>query len=356
MAAVNHLIIELGNANNAMYTSNMGKCFGILLYKRMLVALALVLIVSSFSTQLPFMYEAWAQGITANTNQRSYTIKDTLVVYGKSLPNDSLITELFNPKGRLVSRNQIDVGVEGSFSKILLEWQNPNESYPFGVYTLTVMSSLDQELRTNLVFKFTDVASGAVSQERRLELQVSVSPVIGKNETAKIIVKVLLNGVLVMGSAEETLKDSRIYFPNGTVGPIDNFSSIDDGIYLADFGSNLEGHHTILVEAFHQGLIASNAQGVIVEEGRVLSLGKEILRVNENLEKLRAETIEKNNQLADDVQSVTDAVEKVTESVDRVSQASGQVSSLLLPVIGMIVVVVVLQATMLSKRAKTRQQ
>ena len=180
--------------------------------------------------------------------------------------------------------------------------------------------------------------------------------ILGKNETAKIIVEVLLNGVLVMGSAEETLTDSRIYFPNGTVGPIDNFSSIHDGIYLADFRSSLEGQHIIFVEAFHQGLIASNAQGVFVEEGRVLSLGMEILRVNENLEKLRVETIERNNQLADDVRSVTDAVEEVAESVDKVSQASGQVSSLLLPVIGMIVVVVVLQATILSRRARTRQQ
>jgi len=327
-------------------------------YKQRLMTVASVVILTSLLLQT--LLEADGQGLTANISQKSYGPGETLVVFGKSLPNDSLITELFNPRGRLASRTQIDVGVEGSFSRILIEWPSPNDNFPFGIYTLTLTSSINKELKTNLVFKFADLQTGTVIQERRLELQISVPTVIGKNEASKLIVEVLVNGVLVKGSGEETLKGSRIYYPDGTILPISNFTAIDDGIYLADFRSRLVGHHLVLVQVFHQGLLASNAQGVYVAEGRILSLGKEIdrvnenlenlntrvnenlenlnTRVNENLENLRAETIERNNQLAD--------------AVEKVSQASGQVASLLLPVIGMIVVVVVLEATILSRRGK----
>lgn len=292
-----------------------------------------IIILSNFIA----LNEVSAQVLTASTNQRTYAANDTLVVFGKSFPNDSLIAELSNPAGRLVLRTQIDAGVEGSYSRILMQWPPvPDERFSFGTYTLKLTSSVSKEEKF-LVFRFSDVPSGGVGEERRLELQVSVPPAIGREETAKIIVEVSVNGVLVKGS-EDTLRGSRIYYPDGTIAPIENFKAIDDGIYVADFSSNVLGHHIIHVQAFYQGLLANNAQGVFVEEGTILSLGKEISRVNDNLEKLRSETIERNNELAN--------------AVEKVSAAAGQVSSLLLPVIGMVAIIVALQATILSRRGK----
>lgn len=302
------------------------------------IAVTLVLLILASPTQ-----EAFSQALTASTNQKSFSPRDTLVVFGKSLPNDSMIAQLFNPKGATVLRTQIDAGVEGSFSRILMEWPTiPDEKFSFGIYTLTLTSSINQQTKSNLVFRFTDVPTGAAEQERNLELDVSVPPQIGIDETAKIIVEVSVNGVLVKGEADQTLKGSRIYLPDGSVMSLSNFTTIADGIYLTDFSGSMIGHHTIHIQAFHQGVLANNAVGIYVAEGKVLSLGNEIGRVNENLEKLRAETIERNNELA--------------IAVDRVSQASGQVTSLLLPVMGMIVVVVVLQATILSRRGKPNNQ
>lgn len=292
-------------------------------------------------SQVLLVNEVFAQAFTANTNQRSFAPRDTLVVFGKTFPNDSLIAELSNPRGARVLTTQIDAGVEGSFSRILMEWPNPNDKFPFGTYTLKLTSSISRQEKF-LVFSFTNVLSGAADQERRLELQVAVPPVIGKDEVAKVIVEVLVNGVLVKGTADETLDGSKIYYPDGSIVQMNNFTALDDGLYMADFQSDMVGHHVISIQAFYQGLLATNAQGVFVEEGNVLSLGREINRVNENLEKLRAETLERNNRLE--------------EAVIEVSQASGQVTSLLLPVIGMIVVVVVLQATILSRRGKPVNQ
>lgn len=309
--------------------------------KQMLTAAAFVLILSSSSSTL--IHDTYAQAvITASTNQKSFAPRDMLVVFGKTFPNDSLIAELFNPQNRLVLRAQIDAGVEGSFSRILMQWPTtPDEKFSFGTYTLTLTSSTNRESKTFLVFRFSDVPTGTQGEERRLDLQVSLPPTIGQSETAKLIIEVSINGVLVKGSVEDTLKGSRIYYPDGSIVPISNFKVIDDGIYVADFNSTMIGHHIIHIQAFSQGLLANTAVGVFVEEGTILSLGKEIGRVNDNLEKLRAETIERNNDLA--------------KAVEKVSDAAGQVTSLLLPVLGVIAVMVALQATLLSRRARNEQ-
>ena len=287
--------------------------------------------------------DSYAQALELNVNQRIFSSGDTLVAYGKSVPNDSLIAELFNPAGSLVLRTQIDAGVEGSFSRILMEWPvSPTKQFRFGIYTLVVESSRDPELRATEVLSFQTSAGIAPTVERELGVQISVPAVIGKDEVAKVIVQVTINNVLVKGDAK-TLRDSHIHFPDGSVKPIDTFTVLEDGIYLTDFNSTMLGHHAIHVQAFQQGLIASSVSGVFVEEGPILSLGNEIAKLNTNVESLRQETVGKTEE-------ISKAVSDMGESVLNIGSAAGQVTSLLLPIIGMIAIIVALQATMLAKR------
>jgi len=287
--------------------------------------------------------DSYAQALELNVNQRIFSSGDTLVAYGKSVPNDSLIAELFNPAGSLVLRTQIDAGVEGSFSRILMEWPvSPTKQFRFGIYTLVVESSRDPELRATEVLSFQTSAGIAPTVERELGVQISVPAVIGKDEVAKVIVQVTINNVLVKGDAK-TLRDSHIHFPDGSVKTIDTFTVLEDGIYLTDFNSTMLGHHTIHVQAFQQGLIASSVSGVFVEEGPILSLGNEIAKLNTNVESLRQETVGKTEE-------ISKAVSDMGESVLNIGSAAGQVTSLLLPIIGMIAIIVALQATMLAKR------
>jgi len=58
--------------------------------------------------------------------------------------------------------------------------------------------------------------------------------------------------------------------------------------------------------------------------------------LNSNVDALRQETVEK--------------TEELSSSVFRIESASGQVTSLLLPIIGMIAIIVALQATMLARK------
>lgn len=279
---------------------------------------------------VPLIQNSYAQALELNVNQRLFSSGDTLVVFGKSVPNDSLIAELFNPAGRLVLRTQIDAGVEGSFSRILMQWPvTPTDEFSFGTYSLVVKSSMNEELRATEVLRFQISEGTAPGVERELAVQLSVPAVIGKGEVATMIVQVTINGVLVKGDVAETLRDSHIHFPDGSVAKINPFTVLEDGIYIAEFSSSMLGHHTIHIQAFQQGLLASSAAGLFVEEGSILSLGKEIKKMNENVEGLRQETI---------------------GTVKEVGAATGQVTSLLLPIIGMIAVIVALQAALLAKR------
>jgi hypothetical protein len=282
---------------------------------------------------------AYAQQLDLSINQRIYAPGDTLVVFGKGIPNDSMLVELFNPESRIVMRTQIDTGKEGSFSRILLIWPNPDpKDYRLGTYTLTVRSSTDVGLRGSEAFIFQSIAVPTPAVERQLTVQLSVPSVIGKNEVATVIVQVSVNGVLVKVDASKALKDSHTHFPDGSIQSIESFTVLEDGIYLTNFNSSMIGHHTIHIQATHQGLITSSVSGVFVEEGPILSLGNEIASLNANVVSLRQETVGK--------------TEEISNAVSNIGSAAGQVTSLLLPIIGMIAIIVALQATILARRGK----
>lgn len=269
-------------------------------------------------------------------NVKTFVTGDRLIVSGNSSrPNDALIAELSNPRGQPVLTTQIDVGANGEFRKELLRWPVPSQDYTYGIYSLVVRSG-DEELRVTAALRLDPVPGLEDNVGLDLATQISVPSVIGINESARILVQVTINGVLVKGDARETLADSHIHFPDGSVKPIENFTVLEDGIYFADFKSNMLGHYTIHVQAFQQGLIANSVSGVLVQEGSVSSLSKEVSELNTNVDALRQDTVEKTGEL--------------TSSVSRIESASGQVTSLLLPIIGMIAIIVALQATMLARK------
>jgi len=291
-----------------------------------------------------YHHDAYAQTIELNVNQRIFSPSDTLVVFGKAIPNDNLIAELYNPPGRLILRVQIDVGVEGSFSKIMLKWPQPDtDKFRLGTYTLIVTSSKNPESSASDALIFQPIVNPQPGVERKLDVLLSVPSVVGRNESATLIAQVTMNGVLVKGDPAETLKNSFMRFPDGTLKVISNFTALEDGIYFTKFSSSMLGQHTVHVQAYDQGLVASGVAGVYVTDGPVLSLGGEIGRLNANVESLRQETVGKTEEMSKAVQDIGSEVQKI-------SSAAGQVTSLLLPIIGMIAIIVALQATILAKR------
>jgi hypothetical protein len=309
----------------------------------------LPLLLPVFSPPLPAAYAQ--EGLTFEVNKRVFSTGDTLVVFGRSIPSDSLIAELYNPKGALVQRTQIDVGVEGSFARILLQWSVPTDRLPFGAYTLIIKSSTSEERRATEAISFQSGSGvSGTGVERELTVQLNAPSVIGRNEVTKVVVQIAINGVLVKGD-KQTLKDSHIHYPDGSIKPIETFTVLEDGVYITDFGSSILGHHTIHVQAFQQGLFASNAIGIFVEEGPILSLGNEIANVNSNIETLNANIQGLRDETSERIDTINKEVSDIGSQVSNIGSAAGQVTSLLLPIIGMIAIIVALQATILARRS-----
>ncbi len=282
-----------------------------------------------------------SEELTLEINQKAFVVGDRLIVSGTSVPNDSLIAELFNPRSEVVSRTQINVDANGNFEKELMRWPAvPTQKLPFDTYTLIVRSTLNEDRRATEALSFQLTVTPDIPQdgERELSVQLSVPSSIGINETARIIIQVTINNILIRGDPDEMLSDSHIHYPNGIIESIEDFAVIEDGVYFTDFRGRMLGHHIIHVEAFREGLIANSVSSILVEEGSFISLTKEVSELNANVEGLRQETVAKTDELS--------------SSVSRIESASGQVTSLLLPIIGMIAIIVALQATMLARRSK----
>ncbi len=272
-----------------------------------------------------------------DVNKKVFAPGNSLAVFGKGLPNDALTVEIFNPEGRRVLVSQIDLGPEGSFSKIIFVWPSVDtQKFPPGTYSLVMVSSTNPDVRATeaLVFQSTPVFTPSAGRE--LEVDISAPAVVGLDEEAPVVIQVTMEGVPVGGDPRETLKDSFIRFPDTTIVPVNNFTVIDDGVYMVTFRSSDLGLHTLHLKAIQGGLVATAVAGVQVREGPVLSLGSEVSRLNTNLESLRVETVGETKE--------------ISQAVAEIGSASGQVTSLLLPIMGMIAIIVALQATILARR------
>ncbi len=95
-----------------------------------LIVLLLVQIPNSFSEELVLF-----------TNSKVYAPEHNLQVYGTGLPEENLIIRLFAPDETIAKFDQITTDSDGSFNYGLLIWPEPSTSFPYGTYTVEVIST-----------------------------------------------------------------------------------------------------------------------------------------------------------------------------------------------------------------------
>ncbi|SPC33388.1 MULTISPECIES: hypothetical protein [Candidatus Nitrosocaldus] len=305
-----------------------------------------------------------------NLNKSIFLPGDMLLVYGKGIPQDSLIVEIINPAGRLVHRAQVDVDVDGTYSRIILTFPKPDDvNFMQGTYTIAARSAVRQDVVQSRLFVFqaqvqeqqpitqqpvqdglgtsagiSTAPSGAVSGSsiRRLELGLSAPTTVGINEHARVLAKVTLDGILLKG--EQSMLQARLIMPDGKVREL-QFSAVDDGIFTAEFTSNIPGEHVIVARFAYNELLAYDALSIVVQESPVLTLSNELSRLSSGIENLNA-------RLDSFIKDDASKDERLEDSIARLRDANGQMLALLLPIVGMIAIVVALQATILARKDK----
>ena len=289
-------------------------------------------------------------------------------MYGKGIARDSIIVEIINPAGRLVHRAQVDVDVDGTYSRVILTFPKPDDvNFMQGTYTIAARSAVRQDLVQSRLFVFQAQAQEQQQQQpiaepvqdglgvsagreqasgtssiRRLELGLSAPTSIGINEHARVLAKVTLDGILL--KSEQSMLQARLIMPDGKVREL-QFSAVDDGIFTAEFTSNLAGEHVIVARFAYNELLAYDAISIVVQESPVLTLSSELARLSSGIENLNA-------RLDSFIKDDAGKDERLEDSIARLRDANGQMLALLLPIVGMITVVVALQATILAKRSR----
>ena len=318
------------------------------------IALGILIVVSS--------PQVFAEGLTMYTNQQIYATQHPLLVYGTGAPENSpLVLRLFAPDGTIAEFEQITTNYDGSFNHKMFDWPKSSTKFPFGTYTVEIITSATGESK-KLDVKFAATTElQMVPIERRITTQVFAPEMAAADRPFSVFVQVTSDGLLLTGDAKKVLSSSHIHSPNGKVQSLAmSMEMLHEGLFFVEYTPRNEGTYIFHMVAFSQGTESHGSAATLVLGQDIAGISKQIITLNEvlttasdELSVLQADihgfTL-LNSQLRDSVTTIDDSVSSVSSAVENIEQASLQVNSLLFPIMGAIAVILALQISIIARR------
>jgi hypothetical protein len=309
---------------------------------------------------------AQAYALQISTDKEVYSEGQPLLVYGKGLPNETIIIRLFAPDGTISQFNQITADNSGDFSHILIRWPNATTTYAYGTYAVEAIATKEQGQSQKIDVKFTSSSTlEKIPIQRTVNTIVFTPQTAAVNQTFRVFVQVTSDGLLVAGSPSKLLGTSHVHLPSGDVQSLaDSFKTLHQGLYYADFTPMQEGTYVFHIVAFDQGTISHGSAATQVLKQNIEGISNQILKLNsildstsQELDRLKFEIQGFGNVLDNSQRSISQAnqninksVTSMSESVKNIEEASGQFNSLFLPVVALIAIIIALQITILARR------
>ena len=309
---------------------------------------------------------AYAESLQLFTDNKVYSDGQPLLVYGKALPNDGLILRLFAPDGTIAKFDQIAADEKGEFLHVLINWPNPSTTFPYGTYTVEVISNKEIGFSQKVDVKFAPSSELVeVPIQRTVNTLVFAPLTAAVNTPIRIFVQTTSDGALVAGSPEKLLGTSHVHLPTGEVTSLAlSFKTLHQGIYYADYTPTQEGTYVFHIVSFNQGTVSNGSATTVVLKQDIEGISNQILQLNsilqstsEELDKLKNETkefgstLEKSQvSLIETNKNIDNSVKLISGSVKNIEEASGQFNSLFLPIVALIAVIIALQITILARR------
>jgi len=294
-----------------------------------------------------------------DTYNTVYTQGQPLLVFGKGLPDETLIMRVFAPDDTIAKFDQITIGSEGTFNHVLLTWPQPSPNFPFGTYTIEVISTQQNGLSKKIDVKFASTAElTKVPVERNLTTTVFAPETAAINMPFRVFVQTTSDGLLIGNDPKELLATTHIHLPSGTVETIsNNFSTLHQGLYYVDYTPHEEGTFVFHVVAFNEGIISQGSAATNVLSQNLGGISNQLIKLNSVLN----ETSDKLTTLKSDISgfgstlesastNIDTSVSSISNSVKNMEEASSQLNSLLFPIVASIGIIVALQITILARR------
>lgn len=317
--------------------------------------LLLILFVCLLITQIPSSY---SESLELLSSSKVYTDDQPFFVYGKGLPNEDLIIRLFAPDETIASFNQVTTDDSGSFSHVLLIWPETSTSFPYGTYTVEVIST-EQGISQKLDVKFTSTTELVdVPVEHQINTLVFAPETAAINQPLRVFVQTTSDGLLIGDDPKKLLETTHVHLPSGNVETLtDAFSTLHQGLYYTDYIPREEGTYVFHVVAFSQGTISHGSVATTVMSQDIRGISNQIIELNKILDETSKELIVLKSEIegfGSTLNSASTNIEKstvsISSSVTNIEEASSQLNSLFFPIVASIGIIVALQIAILARR------
>jgi len=308
--------------------------------------------------------QVFAEGLQVYTNQQIYTTQHPLLVYGTGPENSPLILRLFAPDGTIAEFEQIITNTDGSFSHKILDWPSSSTKYPFGTYTVEVITNVGESQKIDIKFA-SSTELELVPIERKITTQVFAPEMAAADRPFRVFVQVTSDGLLVSGDAKKVLSSSHIHSPDGKVQSLAmSMEMLHEGLYFVEYTPRVEGTYIFHMVAFSQGTQSHGSAATLVLGQDIAGISRQVATLNDVLTTASDElgvlqtdihgfgsTLEDaSTKLRDSVTTIDTSVASMSSAVDNIEEASLQVNSLLFPIMGAIAVILALQISIIARR------
>ena len=303
--------------------------------------------------------DSFSEGLKLDTNSKVYSPEHNLQVYGIGLPEENLIIRVFAPDESIAKFDQITTEKDGSFNYALLTWPQPSTDFPYGTYTVEVISTEQNGLSQKIDIKFsstTDLLD--VTVERFVNTLVFAPETAAIGQPIRVFVQTTSDGLLIGGQPSELLGTTHVHLPSGlSVTLTNSFKTLHQGLYYVDYIPVEEGTHVFHVVAFSQGTTShgSSATNVLSQDlggisDQIIKLNSILQETSDELDTLKSEIAGFDSTLEQASNKIDESTGTISTSVEYISEASSQLNSLLFPIIASIGIIVALQITIIARR------
>jgi hypothetical protein len=286
-------------------------------------------------------------------NQYSFAPDDVLVLYGRVLPNDSLIIRILDPEGKTVRIDAINSDENGAVTAQVFQWPEPSRNFVFGRYTIEVHSSIIPTDSKAFAVEFGEFAQPRPSGQAAsslLAIKLDSPTQISVNQSFRIFVQVTFDGALVdVDDPADLLSSSHIHPENATINLSDRFVKLHVGLYYADVRLDQEGTYIIHAIAFHRGLLAHDSKVITASSSSIGTIQEAVNLLNTKLDTTQQELDQTNRVLNETRTDLTRDVETATQAVRTMEAASGQINSIIIPILALIAIVIALQISLFAR-------
>jgi len=293
------------------------------------------------------------------TNSKVYAPAHTLQVYGKGLPEENLIIRIFAPDESIAKFDQLTTNADGSFNYGLLIWPEPSTSFPYGTYTVEVISTEQNGISQKIDVKFSSTTELLdVTVERFVNTLVFAPETAAIGQPIRVFVQTTSDGLLIGDEPSKLLGTTHVHLPSGISVTLSNaFKTLHQGLYYVDYVPVEEGTHVFHVVAFSQGTTSHGSAATTVLSQDLGGISDQIIKLNSVLDETSSELDVLKSEISGFDTTLKYASSQIDENIGTfalsaksISESSAQLNALLLPIIASIGLIVALQVTILARR------